>query len=599
VPGLVFRTLGELVAFGACAFAVGSLLLSCVGRLARSHNDAAPSLLGASVRVLAGFGGIAYAALVLSLLHALRWWVLLPLGLLTLVAARRDLGSYARALRRPRADRLAVGLLALAGVMAAGEFLAALAPAEAYDELAYHLPTARAIASPHAAHQLLHASDIYGNLPSLAECLYAAGLTVGGVAVAHALHLAILLAFIGLAAAFVRERFGSRAGALLAVAILAYPHLTYNATTAYVDAAATAFELGALLLALRWLETDDAADLVTAGLLIGFALSVKYTSLFTAAFIGVLVAVVAVRRGAVRPAIVSSGIALVTCVFWYAKNLIRFHNPFWPFYLGHRGLDDATYNAFLAGVHAFGPRTPVAFLEVPWRLASDQLVVPFLALSLVVLALLARPARALAIYALVFVTYWFWIATHQVRFILSGVVAAIIAVVIALAVGGRALRVVLAVAAVVAVVVAQARVHPFSISAVGPALAAQVGSPKAKVALGLESREAYFRRYVGCEADAVTYLDAHPGLSPVLLRQTALAPWFARTTRFGKLPLDTTSPARAARALRAGGFRSALARDSEPGTFATGADPSKAVQRVLRPIWKEGDCAILRVAPSS
>jgi hypothetical protein len=598
VPGLVFRTLGELIAFAACAFAVGSLLLSCVRRLARSQRDAPPSVFGAALRVLVGFGGIAYAALALSLLHALRWWVLLPLGVLTLAAAWRDVRTHAPALRRPCVDPLAVGLVALAGVMAAGEFLAALAPPEAYDELAYHLPTARAIASPHAAHQLLHAGDIYGNLPALAECLYAAGLVVGGVALAHALHLAILLAFVALASCFVRERYGARAGAFVAVAILAYPHLTYNATTAYVDAAATAFELGALLLALRWLETDDSTDLATAGLLLGFALSVKYTSLFTAAFIGVVVAVVAVRRRAVRPGLVSVGVALATCAFWYAKNLIRFHNPFWPFYFGHRGLDDGTYNAFLAGVHAFGPRTPVAFLEVPWRLASDQLVVPFLALSLVVLALLARPARGLAIYALVFVTYWFWIATHQVRFILSGVVAAIIAVVVALAVGGRALRVAFAVAAVVAVVVAQARVHPFSLSATGTAVAAQFGSPKAKVALGLESRESYFRRYVGCEADAVTYLDAHPGLSPVLLRQTALAPWFARTTRFGKLPLDTTSPARAARALKAGGFRSALVRDSEPGTFATGAYPSTAVERVLRPLWREGDCAILRVASS-
>jgi hypothetical protein len=491
-----------------------------------------------------------------------------------------------------------LGGLAIAAVMAIGQFLAALAPPEAYDELAYHLPAARAIASPHAAQQLLHAHDLYSNLPSLGECLYAAALTVDGIALAHTLHLAILLAFVALAAALVRERYSARAGALVAIALLAYPQLTYNATTAYVDAAATAFELGALLLALRWIERDEPADLVSAALLLGLALSVKYTPLFTAAFVGIIVGVTAVRRRATRLGLTSAAVALLTCAFWYAKNLIRFGNPFWPLYLGHRTMDEHTYTDFVNGVHAFGPRTVHAFLEVPWRLAGDASVVPFLALSLVVLALLSRPARAPAAFAVAFVTYWFWIATHQLRFLLTGVAAAIIAVTIAAAAGGRVLRVAFAVAAVVAIAVVQTKTHPFSVGAVPGALATQVGSPKAEYALGLESRSAYLRRYFRCEADAVAYLDAHPGLSPVLMRQTALEPWFARATRFGKLPLDSTTRQRAARALREGGFHSALVRASEPGTFATGADPSVAVDRRLRTIWQEGDCTILRIADS-
>jgi hypothetical protein len=596
VPGLILRTLGELVAFVGCAFALGSLLLTGAKKLAGPPGDAPPSMLGTAVRVLAGFGGVGYVAAVLALLHALRWWVLVPLGIAVLVAARRDVRAHAKMLCRPGGDRFALAGLVLAGAMAVAQFLAALAPPEASDELAYHLPIARAIGSSHAAHQLLHAHDLYGNLPSLGECLYAAALAVDGVALVHAVHLAVLIAFVALAAAVVREQCGARWGALAAIALLAYPHLTYNATTGYVDAAATAFELAALLLALRWVARDEPADLVAASLLLGLALSVKYTSLFAAAFVGLVVAVTAVQRRATRLGLTAAAVAVLACAFWYAKNLVRFGNPFWPFYFGHRTLDEHTYTDFIAGVHAFGPRTLPAFLEVPWQFAGDASLVPFLALSLVALALLARPARALAAFALLFTTYWFWIATHQVRFLLSGVVASILAVTIAFATGGRVLRLTFAAGALVAIVGVESHLHTFSLTAAPGALVAPFDSPKARYTLGLESRSAFLRLYVGCEADAVSYLDAHPALSPVLMRQTALAPWFARRTRFGKLPLDATTPERATRALRDGAFAAALVRESEPGTFATGSDASLPVDRRLRLVWREGDCAIFRVA---
>jgi hypothetical protein len=476
-----------------------------------------------------------------------------------------------------------------------GQLLAALAPSEAYDELAYHLPIARAIDSTHAAQQLLHAHDAYGNLPSLGESLYAAALAVDGTALVHSVQFAVLLAFIVLAAAFVRELCGVRAGVVAAIALLAYPDLTYLATTGYVDAAATAFEIGAFLLTLRWLMRNTAGDLPVAALLLGFAVSVKYTALFTAAVVAGTVAVVAVRRRSVRPALVSAGIVLVAGGFWYLKNLIRFGNPFWPFYLGHRTMDDRTYEDFVNGIHAFGPRTITAFLEVPWRLATDAAVVPFVALSVVVLAIAVRPARLPALFAVAFSAYWFWLASHQVRFLLSGVVVAILAVVIATAAGGRRERALLAFAAVAAIAVVQVKLHPFSASAAGGAVLRQLGSPKADYALGLESRAAYLRKYAGCQADAVAYLDEHPSLSPVLVRQTALAPWFAQRTTFGKLPADAGEPARALRELRAGGFHSALTREGEPATFASGDAASAAIRARLLPIWRHDGCTVFRV----
>src|SRR5258706_2540699 len=204
MPLLIVRTLGELIAFALCAFAAGSGLVALVRRLARTTGDAEPGLREGAVRMLAGFGAIAYVAAGLALAHALHWWVLAVLGAGALVAGRRELLRYARALRRRPRDRVALAGAGVAVAMACGQLLAALAPSEAYDELAYHLPIARAIDSTHAAQQLLHAHDAYGNLPSLGECLYAAALAVDGTALVHALQLAVLLAFVVLAAAFVR-----------------------------------------------------------------------------------------------------------------------------------------------------------------------------------------------------------------------------------------------------------------------------------------------------------------------------------------------------------------------------------------------------------
>ena len=73
MPLLIVRTLGELIAFALCAFAAGSGLVAVVRRLARTTGGAEPGLREGAVRMLAGFGAVAYVAaalaLALSLIH--------------------------------------------------------------------------------------------------------------------------------------------------------------------------------------------------------------------------------------------------------------------------------------------------------------------------------------------------------------------------------------------------------------------------------------------------------------------------------------------------------------------------------------------------
>ena len=122
-------------------------------------------------------------------LHALRWWVLAPLGV-----ARSDRSATRHQGVRSCCSAVAgtrsvtLGLLGLAGVMAGGEFLAALAPPEAYDELAYHLPTAQAIARRMRRTSCCMPATSTATCRRSQNALTAAALAVDGIALAHALH---------------------------------------------------------------------------------------------------------------------------------------------------------------------------------------------------------------------------------------------------------------------------------------------------------------------------------------------------------------------------------------------------------------------------
>src|SRR5262249_58974945 len=113
-----------------------------------------------------------------------------------------------------------------------------------------------------------------GNLPALAETLYAEALPIDGTALAHALHLSLLVAFVLLAAGVARRLFGGPAAAVAAIGLLLYQELLYNATTAYVDAAATSFEAGSVLLLALWVVRRDPVDAAAGAVLVGLAASV-------------------------------------------------------------------------------------------------------------------------------------------------------------------------------------------------------------------------------------------------------------------------------------------------------------------------------------
>jgi hypothetical protein len=594
---LIVETLAANVVFVGVALALGEPLLRLAGRVAGDGSPRPPSLVRAGAAVLVGLGACAYVGLLLAALRIFYAGVLVALAAVVLLLGRRTLVAYARSLRGTTPATF--GVVALGACLVVAQWLVALAPPEATDEIAYHLPEARSIADTHALPLMLGSDRIYGNLPALAETLYAEALSIEGAALAHALHLTLLVAFVLLAAGVARRLFGGPAAVVAALGLLLYQELLYNATTAYVDAAATAFEAGSVLLLVLWVMRRDPVDAAAAAVLLGLAASIKYTTLATAVFEAGVVAVVAVRERRAGFALRLAGLALAACVFWYGKNLLRLGNPVFPFALGHRGVSDATYTYFLDSVRTFGRRTVRAFLEVPWRFATDGEAVAFVAFYLAPLSLVARVPRAAAglllAYAALYTTYWFWLASHQTRFLLSAVAVAIVlaAAAVTRARGAAGLAAV-AVVAVAAIAVAQAREASFAAGDVPDALAAWFGNPKARYALGLDSRTAYLTRYFGCEVDAVNLLAARRLRGAVGLDELSPPAYFATANRFEPLHVTATTPTAARAQLRRDGFRFALARD-EPVTQLSSNAAAGPLLAAARPFWQRDGCTLYRL----
>ena len=295
MPLLILESLAANIAFAVVALALGEPVLRLAERVSGAETRP-PSLIRLGTALLVGSGACAYAGVLLAAVHLFRWEAFVVCGALGVFFARSTLSGYARMIRWPRSDVVVLLAGAIGLVVAIAQWLAALAPSEATDELAYHLPEAHTLADGHVLHLALGTDRIYGNLPTLVETLYGEALTIRGTALAHLLHLSILFAFVLLAAGVVRALWGARAAALAALGILLYSDLLYNATTAYVDAAEASFEAGAALLLVLWFVRRDPAHAAAGALLAGLALSVKYNALVTAALGALLVASTRDRR---------------------------------------------------------------------------------------------------------------------------------------------------------------------------------------------------------------------------------------------------------------------------------------------------------------
>jgi hypothetical protein len=611
VPGLILETLATNAAFAVVALAIGDAVLRLVETAVRgSHGP--PSLMRLGAAVLAGFGTCALGGIVLAALHLFRWQAFAVCGVAAVVLQRRALAEYARrsagfVTRLPRAGIVVIAATLVVIAVFSVQWLAALAPPVAYDELSYHLPEAHVLADTHALHFTLGShrtgTGIFGNLPTLAETIWGIALTVEGATLVHVLHLTMLAAFVLLAAGVVRTLWGSRPAALAAAGIALYPDIVQNAITGYIDAASASFEVGGVLLFVLWAARGDPGVAAAGALLIGFAAGMKYTALPSAALVAILVGVISVRQRSLRLPLVLAGIALAACVYWYAKNLIRFGNPFYPIAFGHPGITDALYRDWTSTVHHFGSptwtRTITGFVDTPSDFDQNASIVPFAAFALAPFSLAARGPRGAVVlllgYALAYWTYWYWLASNQTRFLMPAIVVAIILAAVALGAARGPILLAAAVAAALALALADHESHHSFSTDVGGTVKTWLGTSQARYALGLESTHAYLLHYFGCEVDAADVLAQRHLRGDVATWYLAQTMVFPQYNRFWPIHVDGATPASVRYELRNQGFRFAFTS----GGQVTDLSPYPVVQQVLsesRPFWRGNNCTLYRLA---
>jgi hypothetical protein len=380
--------------------------------------------------------------------------------------------------------------------------------------------------------------------------------------------------------------------------ILVYGDLMYNATTAYVDAAASSFEVGALLLGVAWLTERQDGDAVAAALLIGLALAVKYTAATSAVALVLLVGIALARERRYLLLARLATLGLAGCAYWYGKNLVRFGNPVFPFALGHPGVTDETYRYFVQTVHAYGRRSIADFVRVPLRFANDPNVTAYLGFALSPLALAARgPRRAAALllaYVLGYTACWYWLESNQVRFLMPAALAAIVLAAVAFGAARRVLGAGVAVAvAAVLIAAAQMDTHGFTVN-LHDASRSWLTAEKAGYVLGLESTHHYLERYFGCQVDAVDALAARGLSGNVALWDLSPPPDYPRHNRLEPIKITATTTAGAAAQLRARGIRFALAQGIPVEQLSSNVAARPLLRRAT-PFWHSGDCTLYRL----
>ncbi|OGL47437.1 MAG: hypothetical protein A2W05_08900 [Candidatus Schekmanbacteria bacterium RBG_16_38_10] len=284
------------------------------------------------------------------------------------------------------------------------------------------------------------------------EVLYAFSILFSGYSLAHVMHYTILLAFLVLLYCFLKTRHSPQVGLLAAVFIFFLSDFIINATSGYIDAATTVFEVTALLLIIGWLEKEKDDYLYLAGLFFGLSLNVKYTPLYSSIgyifIIGLAVAMKGNLRDVPKLLFKFSLFAVLGGGFWYVKNLVLYGNPFYPFLFGHAGFSNEEIDGIKRSITQFvTPRDLVNFVKIPYsfflsRGGSLQDIFVCFIFLLAPLALINKKSLKVTIILLgigvINLAMWFFVITHQTRFLFSTLI--IIVILFAIAFSGLRLK---------------------------------------------------------------------------------------------------------------------------------------------------------------
>jgi len=328
-----------------------------------------------------GLGVMAYAVLTVGLLGGLKpaiGWLLLSVFLLTALGylgwswrrknststfpARRE-GQGRVAAPETESSRFGVpsaggevpwgprmtGMLLLLGLGL--EFLWALAPPTAWDDLTYHLAAPKVYVQAGRIHYIPY--DHHTNFPFTLEMLYTLALLLGSDITAKLVHFAYFLLTLGGLLVFGNAFLGWPVGLLAAATFAFVPTVMWETGTAYNEFGVALYQLLTVWAFVEYLSrrrrepgAGNSRWLLLAGVYCGLALGVKATAGLT---LFVLLGWLFVRgwkrrdppflpltgggkrEGLVREAVKVTLLAAVVASPWYVKSYLWTGNPVFPF----------------------------------------------------------------------------------------------------------------------------------------------------------------------------------------------------------------------------------------------------------------------------
>lgn len=438
------RVFGYFLVIVLPSLLAGTSLIKLITKISGEQEEKSipPEFLGAGLII--GLGITGYLTLIAGLLgHFTKPTLLLVLAGLTLTSVwiiPRTITSliliFKNLFKELKVDISSAVAVVLSILTLGTLYLAAMQPPHATDELHYHLPEVREIVTNERVDLSFGGHPFYGNIPKLMEIIFAVGKTISSYQLSHALNFAVLVGFLLVIFGLIKRHYGLRAASLSVLLISWFTDFTWNASTAFIDAATTAFEISALLFILDWTRQKSRVSFFLSAILIGIAVSMKYSPLPTAVFILCVITFKLYKDHQMQVGSLIKTILpyLLTSVlfggFWYIKNLVKLGNPFYPLYFGHVGYDEVSFKSLMDAIHEFGPKTPAYFYKLTRSFSFPTQFFVFLSIYLSpAILFLKKEVRfrySLFIYFLSYTLYWFFFATHQVRFLTSALIVSII-----------------------------------------------------------------------------------------------------------------------------------------------------------------------------
>jgi hypothetical protein len=315
-------------------------------------------------------------------------------------------------------------------------------PPHMWDEVAYHLPEINEIVKTGKLSFPLRGDIFYGSLPLAMEVLYLFGVVIGGTSLMHVLHFTFFIFLIIFLYGYVERRYSQICAWWVIFLLFFLEEFGSNVVSGYVDGAAAITEVVGFLIAVEWVESKNNKYLYLSSLMWGFSLAIKYSAIYT---IPVYLAIIFLFYFflykpkvslLIRPFLICLLLAVFMGGFWYIKNLVMLGNPIFPYFFGHHGISDGTFELIKMSIKGSSEvRTILGYLLVPYKFVSNSVyhIRGLIVASLIVSVFIPIGdrkkyifRRVMLLVVIINVGVWYFIISDQTRFLFSTIILATI-----------------------------------------------------------------------------------------------------------------------------------------------------------------------------